>query len=253
MAARLGERVEVAAADATDPEDVARALAGVDVAYYLIHALGTGARFEHARPAHRAAFAPAAREAGVGRIVYLGGLHPDGEELSPHLRVARARSARSCWPPACRPTVLQAAVILGSGSASFEMLRHLTERLPVMVDAALGRAPGSSRSRSATCCATSSAAAAMPADVSRAFDIGGPDVLTYREMMQRLRRAWPGLPRRLIVPVPVLTPRLSSHWVGLVTPVPGAARHAAGRVAASTRSCARSTTSPATCPTRRRG
>ena len=114
--------------------------------------------------------------------------------------------------------MLRAAVILGSGSASFEMLRYLTERLPVMITPRWVRHPDPADRRSATCCATSSARV-HAADVSRAFDIGGPDVLTYRDMMRRYA-AVAGLPRRVILPVNVLTPRLSSHWVGVVTPVP---------------------------------
>ncbi|GAA3290392.1 hypothetical protein GCM10020295_04740 [Streptomyces cinereospinus] len=115
-------------------------------------------------------------------------------------------------------TVLRAAVVIGSGSASFEMLRYLTERLPVMVT------PSWVHTRTQPIGVRDVlrylvGSATMPDDVNRSFDIGGPDVLTYREMMRRYA-AVAGLPRRLIVPVPVLTPRLSSHWVGLVTPVP---------------------------------
>ena len=116
--------------------------------------------------------------------------------------------------------MLRAAVVIGSGSASFEMLRYLTERLPVMVTPRWVADRRSSRSRSATCCATSWPRPTLPAEVDRAFDIGGPDVLTYAEMMQTYARA-AGLRRRVIIPVPVLSPTLSSHWVGLVTPVPG--------------------------------
>ena len=127
------------------------------------------------------------------------------------------------------------------------MLRYLTERLPVDGDAELGAATGSSRSRSATCCATWSAAPTLPADVNRAFDIGGPDVLTYERDDAAVRRRSPACARRIIVPVPVLTPRLSAHWVGLVTPVPSAIARPLVEPGA-TRSSAASTTSPTYVP-----
>jgi hypothetical protein len=156
----------------------------------------------------------------VRRIVYLGGLTPAGvpeSGLSPHLR-SRAEVGRILLESGVPTTVLRAAVIIGSGSASFEMLRYLTERLPVMVTPSWVHTriqPMGVRDVLRTLVGS----AGMPAEVNRAFDIGGPEVLTYLEMMRRYA-AIAGLPRRLIFPVPVLTPRLSSHWVGLVTPVP---------------------------------
>jgi uncharacterized protein YbjT (DUF2867 family) len=209
--------VEVARADATDATRVAEACAGVDVVYYLIHALGSGPEFEETdrRTAH--VMADAARAAGVGRLVYLGGLTPADEELSPHLR-SRAEVADILLGSGVPTAVLRAAVVLGSGSASFEMLRHLTERLPVMVTPRWVHTriqPIAVRDvlRYLVGCAT------LPREVHRGFDIGGPDRMTYAEMMQRYA-AVAGLPRRRLIPVPVLTPSLSSHWVGLVTPVP---------------------------------
>jgi len=124
--------VEVVEADAGDARQLRAAMDGVDIAYYLIHSLGTGRRFE-ARDRHNAlTFGTAAREAGVPRIVYLGGLYPQGEELSPHLD-SRREVGQILLASAVPVTVLHAAVILGSGSASFEMLRHLTNRLAAMV------------------------------------------------------------------------------------------------------------------------
>ena len=209
--------VEVVQADASDLDAIRGALEGVDVAYYLIHSLGSGARFEARDRATALTFGRAAREAGVGRIVYLGGLFPEGEVLSPHLESRRevGEILLACGVPT---TVLRAAVILGSGSASFEMMRYLTERLPAMtvpkwVDNRIQPIAIRDVLRYLV------GSAQMPAEVSRAFDIGGPDVLTYRQMMHGYARA-AGLNRRLIVRVPVLTPRLSSHWVGVVTPVP---------------------------------
>ena len=212
--------VEVVGGDVTDAASMATALRDVDVAYYLVHALGTGDRFEQTDRKAARIFGEQARAAGVRRIVYLGGLTPAGVpegDLSPHLR-SRSEVARILLDSGVPTTVLRAAVVIGSGSASFEMLRYLTERLPVMVTPSWVRTriqPVAVRDVLRALVGS----ARMPADVSRAFDIGGPDVLTYREMMTRYA-AVAGLPRRLILSVPVLTPGLSSHWVGLVTPVP---------------------------------
>ncbi len=209
--------VEVVEADAGDAEQMRAAMNGVDVAYYLIHSLGSGRRFE-ARDRHNAlTFGTAAREAGVQRIVYLGGLYPEGEELSPHLDSRRevGEILLACGVPV---TVLRAAVILGSGSASFEMLRHLTDRLPVMVTPRwLSTRIQPIAVRDVLHYLVGSAS--MPADVNRGFDIGGPDILTYRGMMQHYARI-ARLNQRRIIMLPLLTPSLSSHWVGLVTPVP---------------------------------
>ena len=210
--------VEVARADAADPDAVRRALAGVDVAYYLIHSLGSGAAFEQRDRVAAQVFAGAARQAGVSRLVYLGGIvsAPPGE-LSPHLR-SRAEVGEILLRSGVPTAAVQAAVIIGSGSASFEMLRYLTERLPVMVTPVwvqnrLQPIAVHDVLRYLVGCA------GLPAGVSRRFDIGGPDVLTYADMMRRYA-AVAGLPPRLLLPVPLLTPRLSSLWVGLVTPVP---------------------------------
>jgi uncharacterized protein YbjT (DUF2867 family) len=212
-------QVEVAEADALDPGLLRRALTGVDVAYYLIHSLG-GPEFEATDRAAAQTFAACARDAGVGRIIYLGGLlPPDRTGLSPHLR-SRAEVGDILLRSGVPAAVLRAGVVIGSGSASFEMLRYLTERLPAMVT------PKWVRSRTQPIAiqdvlATLAGCARLPAQVNRAFDIGGPDVLTYADMMRRYA-AVAGLPPRLLLPVGVLTPSLSSHWVGLVTPVPGA-------------------------------
>lgn len=210
-------RVEIVRADAGDAGQVAEACAGADVVYYLIHALGSGPEFE-ATDRHTAeVMAGAVRKAGIGRLVYLGALEPEGEELSPHLR-SRIEVAEILLASGVPTAVLRAAVVLGSGSASFEMLRYLTERLPVMVTPRWVHSriqPIAVRDvlRYLVGCAT------LPASVSRAFDIGGPDVMNYAEMMQRYA-AVAGLPRRRILPVPLFSPSLSSHWVGLITPVP---------------------------------
>lgn len=211
-------RVETVRADVSDAEAVRRALDGVDVAYYLVHAIGRGPDFA-GRDRHAArTFASAAWDAGVRRIVYLGGLGPaGGDELSEHLR-SRAEVGEILLASGVPTAVLRAAVVIGSGSVSFEMMRYLTERLPVMTTPTWVRTriqPIAVRDvlHYLTGCAT------LPPEVNRAFDIGGPDVLTYEDMMRRYA-AVAGLPRRLILPVPLLSPGLSSLWVGLVTPVP---------------------------------
>ncbi|GAA2705903.1 SDR family oxidoreductase [Micromonospora olivasterospora] len=211
---------EIAEADLRAPETLPAAFDGVDVAYYLVHSLGQ-AGFAKADREAAANFAAAARGAGVRRIVYLGGPEPAAADRaeSPHLR-SRAEVGRILLASGVPTAVLRAAVIIGSGSASFEMLRYLTERLPVMLTPRWVRSrvqPVAVRDvlRYLAGCAT------LPPEVNRAFDIGGPDVLTFEAMMQRYAYV-AGLRRRVVVRVRPLTPALSSYWVGLVTPVPNA-------------------------------
>ncbi|MGW1147906.1 SDR family oxidoreductase [Streptomyces sp. NPDC002454] len=215
-------RAELVRGDVTDADSLAAALRDVDVAYYLVHTMGGGSRFERTDREAALTFGRLARAAGVRRIVYLGGLTPAGvpvRELSPHLR-SRAEVGRVLLASGVPTTVLRAAVVIGSGSASFEMLRYLTERLPVMVT------PSWVSTRVQPVAVRDVlrylvGSATMPEEVNRTFDIGGPDVMTYREMMTRYA-AVAGLPRRLVLPVPMLSPGLSSRWIGLVTPVPPA-------------------------------
>ena len=210
-------KVEVVEGDATSRETLATALAGVDVAYYFLHSMdGAGGFVERDRELART-FGVAAFEAEVGRIVYLSGLHPDHGPLSDHL-ASRVEVGDLLMASGVPTAVLQAAIILGSGSASFEMLRHLTTRLPVMLT------PKWLDNRIQPIAIRDVlhylvAAADLPPEVSRTFDVGGPDVLTYREMISRFATI-AGLMPRTIVTVPVLTPHLASQWVGLVTPVP---------------------------------
>ena len=212
------DQVQVVEADALDPPTLGPAMDGVDVAYYLIHSIDTG-EFEDTDRKAADAFATAAREAGVGRIVYLGGLVPQDQELSPHLR-SRYEVGQVLLDSGVPTAVLQAAVILGSGSASFEMLRYLTERLPAMITPKwVGTRIQPIAVRDVMRYLIG--AATLPPHVSRRFDIGGPEILTYVEMMQRYA-AVAGLRKRIIVPVPLLSPRLSGHWVNVVTPVPAA-------------------------------
>ncbi|GAA1101930.1 SDR family oxidoreductase [Nocardiopsis composta] len=212
-------RAEVVRGDLGDPATLPPALEGVHTAYYLVHSMGAAKDFADADARAARAFAAAAAGAGVRRIVYLGGIAPERGRPSPHM-ASRREVGRILLDGEVPAVVLQAAVILGSGSASFEMLRYLTERLPVMV------APRWVRTRVQPIAVRDVLrllvkAADLPEGADRAFDVGGPDVLGYADMIHRFARA-AGIGRRLIVPVPVLTPRLSGLWVGLVTPVPGA-------------------------------
>jgi uncharacterized protein YbjT (DUF2867 family) len=211
----IGE-VTVHIADVTDPASLDVAMADADVAFYLVHSIGSG-DFEDADRRAATNFAEAAERNGVERIVYLGGMQPEGETMSPHLR-SRAEVGDILLASSVPAIVLQAAVVLGSGSASFEMLRHLTERLPVMVVPKWVE----------TCVQPIAitdvlhylvGAAAIEAPLNRTFDIGGPDVMTYAEMMRGYADV-AGLIDRRMLQVPVLSTSLSSLWVGLVTPVP---------------------------------
>jgi uncharacterized protein YbjT (DUF2867 family) len=209
--------VDIVEGDLSEPGTLPAAFAGVDVAYFLVHSLGQP-DFERLDREAAGNFAAAAKLAGVRRIIYLGGPEPPAAERpSPHLR-SRAEVAKILLSSGVPTAVLRAAVIIGSGSASFEMLRYLTERLPVMVT------PRWVRNRIQPIAVRDvlgylTAAADLPADVNRGFDIAGPDVLTYADMMQRYAKV-AGLRRRIVLPLRPLSPWLSAHWVGAVTPVP---------------------------------
>ncbi|GAA4784223.1 SDR family oxidoreductase [Microbacterium gilvum] len=212
-----GRDVEIVEGSADDPEAVAAACDDVDVVSYLIHSMGAGRGFEDADERAARTVADAARAAGVRRIVYLGGLHPEGADLSPHLR-SRVQVGEILLASGVPALVLQAGVVIGSGSASFEMIRHLTEVLPYMP------APRWVRNRIQPIAVRDVlhyllGAARVADDVSRAVDIGGPDVLRYGQMMNGYALE-AGLRQRAIAALPVLTPGLASHWVNLVTPVP---------------------------------
>lgn len=213
-------RATIVKGDVLDASTLDAAAAGVDTIYYLVHSIGTAGDFSESDRIAAQNVAAAAERAGVHRIIYLGGIVPPAtEEVSKHL-ASRAEVGQIFLDSPVPAVVLQAGVIIGSGSASFEMLRYLTERLPAMVT------PRWVDSRVAPIAVRDVlrylvAALDLPPDTNRRFDIAGPEVLTYREMMHRYAKV-AGLRRRLIVPIPVLTPRLSSHWVNIVTPVPRA-------------------------------
>jgi len=213
------EDVEVRAGDVADAASLEAALAGCDAAFYLVHAMGMTEDFAHADRVGAQNMAHAAEAVELQRIVYLGGLGSDAPaELSPHLK-SRHEVGRLLASGTVPVTELRAAVIIGSGSASFEMLRHLVEVLPAMVCPRWVTATRCQPIAIADVLHYLAEAVGMTAAAHEVIEIGGPDVVSYRDMMNAYAHC-AGLRRRLILPVPVLTPRLSSHWVKLVTPLP---------------------------------
>jgi uncharacterized protein YbjT (DUF2867 family) len=214
-AAAWRDDVEVVRADIGG--DLTVAMDGIDVAVFLVHSIGEGADWVARERALAENFRTAAERAGVQRIVYLGGLGDDHTELSEHLESRHAVGrVLAAGPVEC--VELRAAVVIGSGSASFEMLRYLTEVLPVMVTPRWVQTecqPISIRDVLGYLVAV----VEHPAGLEGVLEIGGPNVLSYADMMATYAEV-AGLPRRRLIPVPVLSPRLSSLWVGLVTPVP---------------------------------
>jgi uncharacterized protein YbjT (DUF2867 family) len=211
--------VDIVRGDLTKSADVAHAVADMDVLYYLVHAMASGRDFEKVELASARNAAKAAKMAGLKRIVYLGGLHPHEGKLSPHLR-SRAAVGDILLKSGVPTAALQAGTVIGSGSASFEMIRHLTEVLPYMP------APQWVRNFIQPIAVRDVLhylvnAADLPGDVNRTFDIGGPDVLRYGQMMNGYA-VEAGLHQRPIASLPVLTPWLASQWVNLVTPIPRA-------------------------------
>ncbi len=211
------DRVEVTRGDLGDEASLDAAVADADVVYYLVHSMGLAKDFaaEERRAAQN--LVSAARRAGVRRIVYLSGLHPEDAALSTHLG-SRATVGEILIASGIETVVLQAGVVVGSGSASFEMIRHLTDRLPVMTT------PKWVHNKIQPIAISDAlsylvAAATCPVPESRAWDIGGPDVLEYGDMMQIYADVAGLRPRRILV-LPVLTPRIAALWVGLVTPIP---------------------------------
>lgn len=214
--APLPEGVERAVGDLLEPSGLDAAFAGIDTAYYLVHSMGGGrAGFERRDREAAENFVAAGNRSGLRRAIYLGGLGETGDNLSEHL-ASRLEVAAILQKGSFKTTFLRAAVIVGAGGASFEMVRSLVERLPVMITPrwvstrcqpiAVGDVirylAGSLRDERTT---------------GETFDIGGPDILTYREMMERFGRVENKI--TMIISLPVLTPKLSSYWVGFVTPV----------------------------------
>jgi len=206
---------EVMEGDLLEAGSLPPAMAGVDTAYYLVHSMGYGGSFEEADRRAARNFTQAARAAGIRHIIYLGGLGSESDTLSPHLR-SRQEVGEILRSSGVLVTEFRASIVLGKGSLSYEMIRALTERLPVMitprwvdvlaqpiaVDDLLGYLL---------------AALEQPVGTSRVFEIGGSDRVSYGDLMREYARQ--RSLHRWMIPVPVLTPRLSSLWLGLVTPL----------------------------------
>jgi uncharacterized protein YbjT (DUF2867 family) len=203
-----------AAADVADREQVAAALAGADVVYYLVHSLGSSDFAERDALAAEVVAREAGR-AGVCQIVYLGGLGDDSPELSPHLRSRRETGERLA-AGTVPVTSLRAAMVVGKGSAAFETVVALVDRLPGMITPRWVSTPTQPIALADVVRYLAGVAGRAEA-LGETFDVGGPEVMTYREMIERIARIRGRRP--VIVEVPVLSPRLSSLWLHLVTPV----------------------------------
>ena len=208
--------VEVIEGNASNAADLDRALQGIHTAYYLLHSINVATDFGDIESAMAKGFSEAAERAKISQIVYLGGIAND-ENRSRHL-TSRMNTGSELAKGSTPVLELRAGIIIGSGSASFEMLRHLTHRLPIMTT------PKWVSNRTQPIAIRDvlyylRSAADLKAPVAGIRDIGGPEVVTYAEMMQKFAKV-SGLPKRIIVQVPVLSPKLSSLWIGLVTPVP---------------------------------
>ena len=214
LVGRIGPEVEVVVGDASDPEALARACADVDVAYWMVHSMESGVDFERADRLAAERFASAAKNAGVRRLVYLGGLGADDDRLSAHLR-SRHEVGSILRASGLDVIEFRASIIIGAGSFSFDLVRTLVERLPVMICPAWLATPTQPIAIDDVV-AYLAAAIGLPPGGPRIFEIGGPDRVSYGAIMReyaRQRGLW-----RLMIPVPVLTPRLSSLWLKLVTP-----------------------------------
>ncbi len=210
--------IEIIKADALEYDSLLKAVNGCWACYYLIHSMGHEKKdFELADREAATNMTRASSLAGLRRIIYLGGLGADEPALSRHLR-SRTEVAKILKSGSVPVTFLRAAMILGSGSASFEILRYLAERLPIMITTRWIRTP----------CQPIAIRNVLyylkgclekEETIGKTFDIGGPDILTYQSLIEIYTQE-AGLPRRWIIPVPLMTPRLSAYWINLVTPVP---------------------------------
>lgn len=208
--------VEIAVGNVTDYQATRKALDGIDVAFYLLHSINSSTQFDQIEREMAATFGRAAADAKISQIVYLGGIANDAK-TSRHLQ-SRTDTGVELAKYGIPVLELRAGIIIGSGSASFEMLRHLTHRLPIMTT------PKWVKNRTQPIAIRDvlyylSKTIELPKPVSGVYDIGGPEVSSYEIMMQKFA-AIAGLRKRVVIKVPVLTPKLSSLWIGFVTPVP---------------------------------
>jgi uncharacterized protein YbjT (DUF2867 family) len=216
LAGRVAPTTEVVRGDCLDLASVSAAMAGVDVAYYLVHSMGAAGDFAEQDRRAAEVFGAAARGAGVRRIVYLGGLSGGDQALSAHLR-SRRETGEVLRASGVAVVELQASIILGSGSLSFELIRALVERVPVMLCPRWVRSVAQPIAIEDVVDALVAALDVPAAAPGRVFQIGGADRVSYADIMREYARQR-GL-ARVMIPVPVLTPWLSSLWLGLVTPV----------------------------------
>ncbi len=212
---RAGEGIDIVEGDVTKPATLAKALDGIDTAYYLIHSMGSGEDFEDQDRAAARNFAQAAKSAGVQRIVYLGGLGDAEESLSKHLR-SRHEVGNVLRESGAQVIEFRASIIIGSGSLSFELIRSLVQKLPVMICPKWVSTAAQPIAIEDILAYLSQALDHEPGE-SQIYEIGGPDQVSYGDLMREYARQR-GL-KRLMIPVPFLSARLSSLWLGLVTPV----------------------------------
>lgn len=211
------DAVDVVEADLSDLSQTLEACRDIHTLYFLVHAMGSSGSFEAQEEAMAHVVARAAAEAGVKRIIYVSGLHPQGEDLSTHMR-SRVKVGDVLLAHPVPAVVLQAGTVIGSGSASFEMIRHLGDRLPVMP------APSWVKNKIEPIAIRDVLyyllhALDLPVDTNRSFDIGSRDVMTYAQAMQRYAEV-AGRRRPLVFATPMPAPRLSGFWIGMVTPIP---------------------------------
>lgn len=210
------KKVNIATGNALNYQETLTALTGVHTAFYLLHSINLGSNFDKIEAKMARNFAKAALAAGVKQIVYLGGINND-TKTSTHLK-SRANTGAILASTSVPVLEIRAGIILGSGSASFEMLRHLTHRLPIMTT------PKWVMNKTHPISIKDvlwylNKAAQLKKPINGIYDMGGPETLTYADMMQKFAKI-SGLRKRIIIKIPVLTPRLSSLWIGFVTPVP---------------------------------
>lgn len=215
LAANVGEKTAVVKADVLDIDTLTAAMEGVDTAFYFVHSMGSKSDFETEDRQAAQNFTDAARQAGVRRIIYLGGLGSRDKNLSKHLR-SRQETGDVLRSSGVQVIELRASIVIGSGSLSFEMIRALVERLPVMICPKWVRVLAQPIAIEDVL-AYLLEAVELPERDSKIYEIGGPDQVSYGEIMQEYSRQR-GL-RRLMIPVPLLTPYLSSLWLGFVTPL----------------------------------
>jgi len=213
LRARVGDGIEIVSGDVTQPESLATVLDGIDTAYYLIHSMGSGGDFEHQDRDAARNFAIAAKAAGVQRIIYLGGLGSEDESLSKHLR-SRHEVGNVLRESGAQVIEFRASIIIGSGSLSFELIRALVQKLPVMICPKWVSTAAQPIAIEDVLAYLIAALDHKPGD-SRVYEIGGPDQVSYGDLMREYARQR-GL-KRLMIPVPFLSARLSSLWLGLVT------------------------------------